>query len=343
MPIENDGGASRSASGRGTAALRWLRDHPAAAASAAAMAGAAVLNLRAAREAERRHPPRGRFVEVDGTRLHYVERGRGETLVLLHGNGATLEDFETSGLTDLAARRFRVIAFDRPGFGHSARPRGRLWTAREQAALIAEALRRLGAPPAVVLGHSWGASVAMEMALEHPEAVSGTVLASGYYYPTARIDALALSAPGLPGLGDVLRHTVSPPLARLLWPALMRKMFGPAPRSPAFEASVKEMALRPSQLRASAVESGLLIPGASARGEDDHAALPPPLAIVVGADDRLVDARAQSERLHGAVPHSALHWVRGAGHMVHHAAPESVMAAVEEVAAKARRGLQAVG
>lgn len=346
MHFNNGNEVTRPAS-RVTGISAWVRAYPVVAAGALAMLGAAVFNVRAARMAERGNPPRGRFVEVDGVRLHYVERGRGEALVLLHGNGATLEDFETSGLLGLAARRGRVIAFDRPGFGYSARPRPRLWTADEQAALIHKALRRLGVSRAIVLGHSWGASVAMALALDHPETVTGVVFVSGYFYPTPRFDALALSGPGVPGAGDVLRHTVSPLLGRLLWPRLMRKIFGPAPRSAAFEEAVKEMALRPSQIRASAIESALLIPGAVAKGEKDYVTLPMPVAIVAGSDDRLVDARVQSSRLHEAIRQSTFRRVPGAGHMVHHAVPGAVMEAVDEVAAAARaeaaKGLQAVG
>lgn len=55
-------------------------------------------------------------------RLHYIDRGAGRPVVLLHGNGATTEDYAISGVLDLAARNHRVIAFDRPGFGHSERP-----------------------------------------------------------------------------------------------------------------------------------------------------------------------------------------------------------------------------
>jgi len=52
-----------------------------------------------------------------------VERGEGEPLVLLHGNGSMIQDFKSSGLIDMAAAEYRVIAFDRPGHGHSDRPR----------------------------------------------------------------------------------------------------------------------------------------------------------------------------------------------------------------------------
>src|SRR5262245_22365796 len=92
--------------------------------------------------AERRNPPVGRFIECDGVRLHYRECGDATApcVVLFHGNGALIQDFVISGLADLLARRNRVLCFDRPGFGHSKRPRSRLWTPRAQAALFAEAL-----------------------------------------------------------------------------------------------------------------------------------------------------------------------------------------------------------
>jgi pimeloyl-ACP methyl ester carboxylesterase len=78
-------------------------------------------------------------------RLHYVEQGQGEPLVLLHGNAGMIEDFASSGLIDRASRKYRVIVFDRPGFGHSDRPRGTIWTHEAQARLIHDALSNIGA------------------------------------------------------------------------------------------------------------------------------------------------------------------------------------------------------
>ena len=118
----------------------------------AALAAAAVVNKRLANKAERDNPPAGRFLDVNGVRLHYVERGTGDAVVLLHGNGSMIQDFESSGLIDLAAKDHRVIVFDRPGFGHSERPRGVVWTPDAQAELIKAALAQLRISNAVVLG-----------------------------------------------------------------------------------------------------------------------------------------------------------------------------------------------
>jgi pimeloyl-ACP methyl ester carboxylesterase len=294
----------------------------------AALTIVAFVNRLIARKAERDNPPRGKFVEVDGVRLHYIERGHGEPLVLLHGNGSMIQDFVSSGLLDKAAHKYRVIAFDRPGFGYSERPRLTVWTPVVQADLIYKALGQIGISQAIVLGHSWGASVAIALALKYPKLVTSLILASGYYYPTVRSDVL-LSWQAIPGVSDIISHTLSPILARVMWPVLMNKIFGPSAVPKKFDGFPKEMALRPSQLRASAAESALMIPAAFA-SHNDYAALKMPVAIIAGEDDKLVDTDKQSVRLHRDIPQSTLRRILGVGHMVHQSATDAVMAAINE-------------
>ena len=307
--------------------------HPyvlAAAATVGALAVSALVNRRLARNAEKDNPPAGQFLEVNGVRLHYVERGSGAPLVLLHGNGSMIQDFESSGLIDLASKNYRVIVFDRPGFGHSDRPRNVVWTPAAQAELINSALQRLGVSHAIVLGHSWGASVAVALALKYPKLVQGLVLASGYYYATLRPDVVAVSAPAVPLAGDVLGHTIAPIVSRIIWPLLMTKIFGPRSVPKKFEGFPKEMAFRPSQIHASAAESALMIPGALDL-QDQYASLKMPVSIIAGEEDRLIDTDTQSHRLHGNIAQSKFHRVSGAGHMVHQTATGSVMAAISQV------------
>ena len=177
------------------------------------------------RDAEREYPPIGRFLDVDGVRLHYIEQGQGEPLLLIHGNGTLIQDFTINGLVDRLSKRYRVIVFDRPGYGYSERPR-QVWTPRAHATLFEHALQQLGVEHAIVLGHSWGTMVAVSLALQAPTLVRSLVLLSGYYFPTARMDVVLSSPNAIPGIGDALRHTLSPPLARLMLPAGIRAMTG---------------------------------------------------------------------------------------------------------------------
>jgi len=133
---------------------------PALVGSAAAPGAASLYNRKQTREAERRHPLIGRFLDEDGVRLHYIERGQGEPLVLIHGNGTMIQDFIVSGLVDQLAERYRVIVIDRPGYGYSSRP-GQVWTPNAHAQLFRKALAQLGIEHATVYGHSWGTLVAV--------------------------------------------------------------------------------------------------------------------------------------------------------------------------------------
>src|SRR5580658_1004417 len=108
------------------------------------LAAAAALVSGSAQIAERANPPSGRFVHTRGVKLHYLERGAGPPVVLLHGNGVSALDWAVSGVLDGLAVDHRVIAFDRPGFGYSERPRDKTWTPLEQAELLHAALMQLG-------------------------------------------------------------------------------------------------------------------------------------------------------------------------------------------------------
>jgi len=300
---------------------------------AAAMAAAAIAVRYQTRKAERTNPPQGRFLDIDGVRLHYVERGEGPPLVLLHGNGTMIQDYELSGIVDMASQRYRVIVFDRPGYGHSSRPRRTIWHPVAQAHLVHKALQQLGVGAATVVGHSWGTLVALSLALEHPADVNRLVLLSGYYFPTARFDVPVLSPPAIPIIGDLMRYTISPLLGRLMWPGLMRLMFGP-PRTPEnFKAFPLWMSLRPSQLRAAAAESAMMVPAALAL-RHRYRELSIPVAIVAGTRDRFASPEAQSIRLHHELPGSTLQLIPGMGHMIHHLAPREVMAAIDAAAAQ---------
>jgi pimeloyl-ACP methyl ester carboxylesterase len=298
-----------------------------------AAAAAALWNWQKAKQAERKNPPIGRFIEVDGMRLHYSDTGTGPSVVLLHGNTLTLQDFATSGVTAGLAENFRVVSFDRPGFGYSDRPRNRLWTAQAQAALIHRAFQELDIQNAIVVGHSWGTLVALSLAVDFSEHVRGLVLISGYYFPSARLDVVMTAPVALPVVGDVMRYTASPFAGRLLIGKTIKAMFAPAPVPvDFFNAMPREMLLRPLQIRAMSEDAAFMIP-AAARLRAQYASIDMPVRIFAGAGDKIVDPQSHSVRLHGVLPDSALYEMPDAGHMVHHKVAGLVCAAISDIAA----------
>jgi pimeloyl-ACP methyl ester carboxylesterase len=298
--------------------------------AAAALASAAWIHQRSWR-AERANPPIGRFVEVDGVRIHYYERGEGTPLVMLHGIGSMVQELRLSGLFELAAARYRVIVPDRPGHGHSTRPRRKWWGPQSQAALLRGMLAQLGVERPIIFGHSFGALVALAFALEYPGATRSVVLASGYYFPSGRLDVPLRAPSALPVVGDLIRHTISPLIGRALWPLMLKRVFSPAPVPRYFERFPTWMALRPSQLRAAGEDSAVLIPSA-ARLQRLYSALEVPAFVVAGAQDRYVDTQRHSVELARRVPRSELLLSPRAGHMVHHVDPRRVLQAIETAA-----------
>ncbi|MEZ2328961.1 alpha/beta fold hydrolase [Mesorhizobium sp. RCC_202] len=242
----------------------------------------------------------GRTLRVDGVDLSIIEKGSGPPLLLLHGNGSVAEDFAISGVLDLASAKHRVLAFDRPGFGGSSRPARKRWSACEQADLFHEAAANLGVHKYLVLGHSWGAWIALEMARRHAPSVAGLVLVSGYYYPPPRPGLVLAALPAVPLIGSAFRHTLLPFAVRLGWRSAMQKIFRPGPISDAFSASTKEVASRPSQLRSVGMETALML-GAGLFTKPSYRDIDVPTGIVAGAGDRLFDAWREAERLHAEI------------------------------------------
>jgi pimeloyl-ACP methyl ester carboxylesterase len=140
-----------------------------------------------------------------------------------------------------------------------------------------------------------------------------------------------MAVPALPLIGDILSHTLSPLVSRAIWPLMIAKIFGPRHAPAKFKAFPKEMAVRPSQIRASAAESGLMIPDAF-KLRNKYADLAMPIVIIAGEQDRLIDIDAQSGRLHSEISHSKFHRIPRNGHMIQQTATDRVMSAIGEVA-----------
>ena len=116
------------------------------------------------------------YLEVDGLRMRYRRLGAGEPVLLLHGIGRSLEDWDEQ--FDRLAGRFDLIAVDLPGFGWSTRVPGRT-TLAGLAGALPPLLTALGVPaPVHVVGNSLGGAVAMRFAADRPDLVRSLVLAN---------------------------------------------------------------------------------------------------------------------------------------------------------------------
>ena len=145
-------------------------------------------------------PASAAFVEVDGWKIHVKAIGdKGEPVLLLHGYSSTL--FEWMRITPLLCKTHRCLLVDIPGFGWSDKKEGD-YSPQHLADMMVALLEQMGISRVHVIAHSWGASVALSMALRHPERVGRLVLVGAWVY-YEQLPSLMKWA-RVPGLGEFL-------------------------------------------------------------------------------------------------------------------------------------------
>ncbi len=282
------------------------------------------------------YPPDGAFLEIDGHSIHYIVRGDPDAapVVLLHGASGNARDF-TFDLMKRLSNRYRVIAFDRPGLGHSPALAKKDVSITDQAKILSSASIQLGARAPVVVGHSFGGAVAMAWAVHHPHRISAVVSLAGATYPwDGKLDAFHTR----------LAHPVSGPiLARLIsaWvpddyvTRSVNSVFEPqtAPLSYAAEVGTP-LILRPASLIANAQQRSDLRTELRALAPR-YKTLNLPVEIVHGDKDRTVGLPVHSTRMVADISGANLVVLPNVGHMPHHADPDVAVAAIQRAAARA--------
>lgn len=141
------------------------------------------------------------FVDIDGVRIHYQEKGTGTPLVLLHG--FTSSTYSWKDIFEPLSRNFRVIAVDLKGFGFSGKPDGD-YSRGAQGVLVAHLLDHLKVEKAWLCGSSMGGEVALSMALRDPQRVAGLILIDSAGVEVLGSGSLAPRYLLLPVVGRVL-------------------------------------------------------------------------------------------------------------------------------------------
>lgn len=286
------------------------------------------------RPAEEGWPPIGRFVDVDGARIHAWDQGTGQPVVMIHGASGNLRDWTFDIAPALATRR-RAIAFDRPGLGYSERPAGQGGDPATQARVLARATRALGAEKPILVGHSLGAAVAMAWALAEPDNIAGVVTVSGTVMPWSTAPMLAERI-GLDELligfyFDYLKSTA----ARGGLERFVSRIFRPQPVPDGYLDYVGgPLSLTPSAVAANKQDVAALNT-ALRRQAPDYVRITAPVEIISGTEDFIVDPDRQPIPFASRLPDARLKLLEGVGHMAHHVAPDEVLAAVDRIAATA--------
>ncbi len=291
--------------------------------AALCLLGLVLVTLVVALRVTRALPPRGGFVDLGSTRLHYVEKGEGPAIVMIHGLGGQTGNFEHS-LLDRLSDSFRVVLVDRPGSGYSTRRPGEMESMPAQVAAIAALIDRLGLERPLVVGHSLGGGVALALALDHPRATSGLALLSPLtHMPDEVPKALAKLALRSALARRLVAWTIATPLGLRGGRRTLDMVF--APDAPPEDFGLKAgglMALRPASFVAASADLVALeaeLPRLMARYDE----LSVPVAILFGRGDTILDPALHGERMVAAHPATRLDLVEG-GHMLLVSQPDLV-------------------
>jgi pimeloyl-ACP methyl ester carboxylesterase len=305
-----------------------------AGAAAAALAGGLWLDSwRRVRAVEAGFPQIGEFTPSNQP-LHYIQKGSGRDVVVLHGAWVMLQDLTSSGLVDTLAQRWRVTAFDRPGYGFSPREKA-MGSPIVQARVIRDAVRSLGIEQPIIVGHSYGGPLALAYAAQFPDEVAGVVFMSGLAFPTPRMDLLPFMLPATPLFGEAVARTMLPAYEALLIPVL-RLCFAPRSIPEAFTREMpREMMLRAGQLEAAAEDLAALVPALGLL-QQSYREIETPVAILSGEQDRIASPGYHAVGLSRQLPHASLRLLPGLGHMLHHFRPDAVAEAVADVEKRER-------
>ncbi|MBC8129165.1 MAG: alpha/beta fold hydrolase [Rhizobiaceae bacterium] len=286
-----------------------------------------------AKRIERTLPPSGGFVEIDGARVHYVERGEGPTLLLVHGLGGQLRNF-THSLTE-RLDGFHVVALDRPGSGYSDRQDDANARLTRQAAFVAAfiAAKKLDRP--LLVGHSLGGAVALATALDHPRSISGLALLAPLTHQQTEIPpifrGLAIASPTMRRL---VGWTLAIPASLRNRDAVMAAIFGPnAPPRDFPTRGGGLLGLRPKSFYATSTDFMAINHDLPAQ-EVRYAELAMPVGILFGTGDRILDHRRHGEAMAGKIARLELELVDGLGHMVQISEPDRVALFLRKMAGK---------
>lgn len=298
-------------------------------------------------KAEAEFPPLGQFADVTGGRVHYVQKGSGPHVILLHGAGGNLRDY-TFDLMDRLTDDFTVTAFDRPGLGYTDRApdveKGPFATDGEsphqQARMLREAATQIGITDPIVAGHSFGGIVAMawaDLGLTEQSTVnaSGIVSFAGVLMPwPGGLDAYYTVNASRFG-GVALIPLISAFAPRSIIDGTLDRVFAPdAVPERYLEHFGAPLAVRQTMFQANVRQVNALLPHV----EDMVTRYPQltlPIEIIHGTADVIVADVVHPQEFVKIVDSANYVSLPGVGHMPHQADPQAAVDAIVRAATRA--------
>ena len=289
---------------------------------------------RIAARSESQIPMAGKTISIGGDRIHYVDQGAGQPILFVHGLGGQLHHFRHP-LFPAIGDGYRLVAIDRAGSGYSTRVSS---GARipEQAELIAKFIDAIGLEKPLLVGHSLGGAIALRVALDHPEKISGLALISPltHFIPTPPKEFGGLYIRS-PLMRRVIASTLAVPASLKNAQQTLDFVFGPQPVPADYAiAGGGYLGLRPSHFHATssdlvAVEQDL--PQQVGR----YGEVRMPVGVLFGSRDRVLNHTQHGLAMQGKIEGIEIEILDGIGHMPQFVEAEKVASFIRRIADRA--------
>ncbi|MDR3468718.1 MAG: alpha/beta hydrolase [Xanthobacteraceae bacterium] len=297
------------------------------------VAGLVGFTANTARKIEAAFPPPGRFMEIDGQRIHYVDQGQGPAIVMIHGLGGNLMHYSYA-LADRLAKDHRVLMIDRPGSGHSLRPKDRPANLAAQAETIATLIRKLELDRPVLVGHSLGGALSLTIAANHPDCAGAVALIAPLTHARQEVPPAfkGLEIASRP-LRTAVSWTIALPLSILNSKKVLGFVFGPDPVPDDFPTRAGGLlGLRPKAFYNTSSDL-MAVNDDMPAVMQSYGAIACPIGMLFGRGDKLLDYRIDGEGMKQTCPQLDLRLMEG-GHMLPLTAPEPCETLIRDIAAR---------
>jgi pimeloyl-ACP methyl ester carboxylesterase len=277
---------------------------------------------------ENKYPPLGYFKNIDGYNIHYTDIGSGQPVVLLHSQPANERQFDL--LKNKLKENYRVISIDRPGMGYSEGPKinssERLFL---QAEIISKLLDKIIDEKPIVVGHSYGAALALSLALYEEKNIKKLILVNTVSHPW-KGDGVWLPFKIItnPLIGKIFSQTYAMIYGKSVIDRSADDNFPDNKPTPGFVNRVgAELTLRPASLESYALDA-INLKSSLSKQYKNYENLSIPVTILAGVGDRVTPNKTHSFQLHKDIKHSKLIELNN----VEHSIPElNPMKIIEEI------------
>lgn len=281
---------------------------------------------------EKLYPALGQTIEANGADIHVITEGTsGPPVLMIHGASANAREF-TYTLSPKLRSTHRVLMVDRPGHGHSERLDDSESLGVQAAQMAAVLDQLVPGEKAVIVGHSFGGGVALRVALDRPDLVSGVVLLAPVSHDWGGGGGAWYNKYAGP---PVLGHAFSQ-LAPIAGPAGVESgihgVFSPEPAPRDYlKKSAIGLLFRPENFRANALDVNALRTELGAQSER-YDQLSMPIVVYSGAQDTVLNPTLHVGKLKHQAQDLTLVELPDTGHMPHHSQAENVAADISRLA-----------